>query len=115
MSIETINIESATLDELYEAAKEYGYNVASWQNLPEIGDSVPKDIDWIGIDVVEDEEDQREVLSMYAHAGEENNRCFSPAEFWISALNRRKDSEEAWEMVDSGISDGIEQNINERI
>ena len=115
MSIETLDIESATLNELYEAAKEYGYNVASWQDMPEIGDSVPKDIDWIGIDTVEDENDQREVLSMYAHAGEENNRCFSPAETWINALNNRPDAEQAWETVDDGIHDGIEQNIDERV
>lgn len=115
MTIETLDIENATIEEIREAAEQYGYNVASWQNIPDIGDKLPLDVDWQGVGTVETVNDQREALEMMAHAGEENNRQFSPAEEWINALNNRPDSDEAWEIVDEAIHAGILRNIEERV
>jgi len=39
------------------------------------------------------------------HEAEGINRQFSPNEHWISALNSRPDSDEAWAALDEGIAD----------
>lgn len=108
-------IKTCTLDQLKELADEYGYNVASWQDVPERGQSVPKDIGWIGVDEIEDIHDAENVMEMMAQEAESNSRQFSPNEFWIAAVNEREDSDEAWDIIEEGICNGIHRNISERL
>jgi hypothetical protein len=107
-------IRTCTLNELHAMAKDYGQAVASWQDTPNPGDSVPRDLDWIGVSQVETKDDAADVFRMYCAAAEENNRCFSPAEFWIHAVNERNDSEEAWDVIDDGIEEGFSEEWSDR-
>lgn len=109
-----MNYTTATTDEIREAGIKRGYNVASWQDLPEIGDTLPRDVDWVGIGTVDDVNDAAEAFGMLAHAAEEHDRCFSPFEFTAKEINDRDDADDAWEAFDAGIQDGIAKCWEER-
>lgn len=109
-----MNFTTATLDEIREAGRDWGYSIASWQDLPEIGQKVPRELDWVGIGAVEHIEDAAEVFEMLCNAAEENARCYSPFEFTAKELNDREDSDEAWEAFDEGTCEGYAKNWNER-
>jgi len=103
------------LSEIYLSGFERGYNAASWQDIPEIGSTLSKSVDYQGIGEIESTHDQADALQMLASESESNSRDFSPFEFTAHDLNEREDSEDAWQAFDEGISDGILANIGERI
>lgn len=103
------------LSEIYLSGFERGYNAASWQDIPEIGSTLSKSVDYQGIGEIESTHDQADALQMLASESESNSRDFSPFEFTAHDLNEREDSEDAWEAFDEGISDGILANVGERI
>lgn len=103
------------LSEIYLSGFERGYNAASWQDIPEIGSTLSKSVDYQGIGEIESTQDQADALQMLASESESNSRDFSPFEFTAHDLNEREDSEDAWQAFDEGISDGILANIGERI
>ena len=88
-----------------------GYNSASWQNLPEPGETF-----WIDGEgrVEADEDNLWDVVQSLAYAGESNDRSYSPFEFTAKEFNDSEDSEALWEAFDAGIADGINANITER-
>lgn len=104
--------ESAGLSDIYLAGYSRGWNVASWQDIPEIGTTVRTDAE--GKVSIEDENDQADVMQSLASEAEGNDRDFSPFEFTAKELNDREDYEAAWEAFDAGISDGISANISSR-
>jgi len=89
-----------------------GYNCASWQNLPEIGETI-----WIDGEgkLVVDEDNQWDVVSSLAYAGESNDRQYSPFEYRASDYNSAKNADSLWEAFDAGIADGIQANVRERM
>jgi hypothetical protein len=103
------------LSEVYLAGFQRGYNLASWQDIPEIGSKLPRHIDYQGLGTIETAQDQADAMQMLASEAESSNRDFSPFEFTAHELNEREDSEDAWEAYDSGIADGINANIQKRI
>ena len=102
--------------EVYDLGYQRGYNIASWQDIPDIGDKVPKEIDWVGISIIHDENDIQETLSMQAHASEENDRSFSSFEITAKTLNDLEETTdfEPWAVFESGIHKGIIDNFLER-
>ncbi len=88
-----------------------GFNCASWQNLPEPGETF-----WIDGEgrVEADEDNLWDVVQSLAYAGESNDRSYSPFEFTAKEFNDSEDSEALWEAFDAGIADGINANITER-
>ena len=106
--------ENATLEAIRECGYDHGHNLASWQDLPDIGDTVPRDIDWIGIETVESRDDAAEFFSMLCRAADESCRQYSPFELVCQALNAREDSDEAWTAYDEGMQRGFEDNWTAR-
>ena len=84
-----------------------GWNVASWQDMPEIGHRVAKDIDWIGIGIIETVSDQIDAWEGYCYESESNGRDFSPFEFTAHEINESRWPDGAWEAFDEGITRGI--------
>ena len=114
--------EKETAQDAYLAGFSRGWNCASWQDIPEIGSTLPLHIDWQGIGEIKNASDQGDALQILASEGESNDRCFSPFEFTAHDFNSADDepesecsSEELWEAFDAGINDGICANINDRL
>ena len=85
-----------------------GFNVASWTDLPTIGDRIPKDVDWVGYEEVT-EENQGDVWELFAFEAESNGRQFSPFEQTAAELNELAESKpyDVWQVYEDGIAAGI--------
>ncbi len=104
--------KTPTTKDAYERGFDRGYNCASWQDLPEIGETVRTDSDG---KITVDEDNQWDIVSSLASEGESNDRDFSPFEFTASEFNKARNSEARWEAFDAGIADGIQSNISDRM
>lgn len=105
--------------EIYDAGYDRGFSIASWQDLPEIGEKLPRHIDYIGIGEIQDLNDAREAFLMLCSEAEDNNRQFTPFEFTARDLNDLDQDEtldfEPWDMFNDGISDGFYANWQSRV
>ncbi len=84
-----------------------GWNVASWQDMPEIGYTLPLDIDWVGIGTVETVSDQIDAWEILCAESEANDRQFTPFEVTAHEINESRWPDEYWEAFDDGITRGI--------
>ena len=95
----------------YELGKDRGQSIASWVDIPE---NLVDCAEYCGAC----EGDRPRVhcwMANQASEGESNDRQFSPFEFTAHEINEMDASEEIWEAYDSGINDGIDKNINQRL
>ena len=109
-----MNYTTATHTAIYAAGYERGVVVASSIHLLDIGEHLPRDSDWAGINTIEGMNVAREAFVMVCCAGEENDRQFSPFESTASEINARDDANEAWRVFEDGIMDGISANWDAR-
>lgn len=94
--------------EAYALGYERGKDVASWQDMPEVGDTLPRHIDWMGLPhLLVTRDDRLEAWSMLCNEAESHGRDFSPWEHTAHAINTSRDPEGYWETYDQGITDGI--------
>lgn len=98
----------------YREGLERGRVIASWSDVPRVGEKIPRDIDWVGYDVV-DAENFLDVWTMYCAEAEGADRQYSPFECTASAFNAEPNAEALWEAFDAGIERGIEREIWRRI
>ncbi len=94
--------------EIYNMGYRRGWNVASWQDMPEIGDELPRHLDWVGYGTV-DHENQIDVWEMICGEAESSDRSFSPWDHTAHALNDIADSKpyDVWQVYDDAILAGI--------
>lgn len=119
MSNETVALSKANAAEFkteqeqdaYERGFDRGYSCASWQNLPDVGETIWTDGDGKVKVTVDNAWD---IVSSLAYMGESNDRSYSPFEFTAKEFNDAEESEALWEAFGSGIDDGIVANIKER-
>lgn len=83
-----------------------GYNIASWQDMPEIGTEIPRHIDYVGYRTV-DKDNQIDVWEMLCGEAESSGRDFSPFEVVAHALNESRDPDGYWQAFDEAITRGI--------
>ncbi len=104
-----------TKREIYKLGFERGFNVASWTDLPEIGEKLCRSIDWAGIGEITTE-NVAEAFEMLCHGAESNGRDFSPFEFTAHQMNELEDKKpyDVWEIFDNGIAAGIRKNWKAR-
>jgi len=107
-----MDIETMTLDAVYNEGHDRGYGIASWNDLPDIGETIRADLDWIGIGTIENKDDALEAFSMLCEEAESINRCYTPFEFTAKALNEREDADDAWNAFEEGIAEGIRAYID---
>lgn len=110
-------IRTASLETIRAAGHAYGADYAGWNRseAPEVGQPAPGESSSLASeDVIETAEEAHRVFVSQLLANEsESARQFSPAEFWISAMNSRADADEAWEALEDGIRQGVEQVAQE--
>ena len=101
---------------IYQEGLHHGYCVASWNDLPEIGSSVDKAIDWFGIDTIETVSDAADYFMMVCSIAEDYSRQYSPFEFTAKELNELQESKDydVWQVFEDGIQDGFLKNWKER-
>lgn len=103
-------------ESIYEAFKE-GWHQAhgiACHNVPKIGDKIPREVDWIGHDVV-DADNVRDVHEMYCLHAEEHGRCFSPFEYIAHDFNTTGDvwlTEALWDAYEAGVSASIAHDVS---
>lgn len=100
--------------EAYRIGLNRGHCTASWVDIPEIGEKIPRYIDYVGYSVV-DADNIADVMEMYASANEASDRDFSPFEFTAHAINESLNSEGLWEEFDRGVANGIRREIKRRL
>lgn len=93
--------------ETRKAGYESGWNVASWQDMPAIGETLPPHIDYVGIGKIEDVSAQVDAWEMLCRESESNGRDFSPFEFTAHDINSSHDPDGLWQAFDDGIEAGI--------
>lgn len=96
-----------TINQIKAEGFQRGWNAASWQDMPRVGETLPRHLDWIGIGTIQDKQEACEAFEMLAHDAESHGRDFSPFEYIAHAINQRHDSESAWQAFDDAITKGI--------
>ena len=92
-----MNFENATIDRIREFGHNLGVEMVEYMH--------PRDI----LSAVDDPaDDVSEIISEHAQDGFENYKSFTPFEFYAHAMNTRDDSEECWNALDEGFSEGVE-------
>lgn len=107
--------EMKNIKSIIQDGVEQGYNLASWIDIPEKGQTIPKHIDWVGVGVIETAEDQQEAFMALCVDSDHHRRDYSPFEFTAHELNNHDDPESAWEAYRTGLQLGYEKNYSERI
>ena len=101
---------------VYEEGFERGYNIASWQDLPEIGTEIPRFMVDGFSGIIENVEDAQEVFISVCFSAEDSNRQFSLFEFMAKELNALDEvaSFDVWGVFEDGITDGFYANWDSR-
>ena len=103
--------KTPTTKDAYDRGFVRGYNCASWQDVPDLGETIRTDSDG---KVLITEDNQWDAVQSLACESESADRDYSPFEFTASEFNKARNSEARWEAFDAGVSDGISANIAER-
>ena len=110
---ETIPAAYATdsnLERAYRMGWNHGHGIAC-HNVPSVGDSIDRSVDWIGLGKVVTEENIAEYHEALCFAAESNSREYSPFEFTAHEFNESDDSESLWEAFEAGIADSIREDL----
>lgn len=91
----------------YSLGYDRGQAVASWQDMPAIGSTLPCHVDYVGIGPILNVGEQIDAWHMLCSDAESNGRDFSPFEFTAHEFNESRDPEGMWAAFDAGIEAGI--------
>ena len=102
--------KSPDLEKAYRLGWNHGHGIAC-HNVPEIGDSIDRCVDWIGLGKTVTAENIAEYHELLCFAAESNSREYSPFEFIAHEFNESDDSESLWEAFESGVADSIRDDL----
>ena len=102
--------KSADLEKAYRMGWNHGHGIAC-HNVPAIGDSIDRSVDWVGLGKTVTSENIAEYHEALCFAAESNSREYSPFEFIAHEFNESDDSESLWEAFESGVSDSIREDL----
>jgi hypothetical protein len=100
----------STLERAYRLGWNHGHGIAC-HNVPSIGDSICRSVDWIGLGQTVTADNIAEYHELLCHAAESSSREFSPFEFVAHEFNESEDSESLWEAFETGASDSIRNDL----
>lgn len=82
-------------------------------NVPTLGDTISRSVDYVGLGRVVTEENIREYHELCCFAAESNSRDFSPFEFTAHEFNSDEENSEAlWEAFEAGTADSIRADLS---
>jgi len=98
-----------TKREIERAGYERGQAVASWVDLPEIGEPIDWSVDWWGLGETVTRENVADYYEMLCDAAEKNGRQFSPFEMTANELNKLQEVKpyDVWQVYEDGIQRGF--------
>lgn len=102
--------KSANLENAYRLGWNHGHGIAC-HNVPSIGDSIDRSVDWIGLGKTVTAENVAEYHEALCFAAESNSRDFTPFEFIAHEFNESQDSESLWEAFEAGVADSIREDL----
>jgi hypothetical protein len=102
--------QSANLERAYRMGWNHGHGFAC-HNVPSIGDSIDRSIDWVGLGKTVTADNIAEYHEALCFAAERNSRDFSPFEFIAHEFNESEDSESLWGAFEAGIADSIRHDL----
>jgi len=97
----------------YKDGKQYGYKVSSWVDIPEVGDCIDSDIDYVGLGKRVTANNQWEYFELLCFDAVENSKQYTEFSFIASDINDCPNADRLWESFEEGIDRGITQRINE--
>lgn len=98
-----------SIRDCYKEGYSWGWSLASWNPLPELGSTLSRSIDWQGVGTVDSVEAQLDAWRMLLSAADEHARSYSPFEFTARDINLRDEalgegaSSEGWEAFERGM------------
>jgi len=104
--IPTAYAADSALERAYRLGWNHGHGIAC-HNVPSIGDSIDRSIDWVGLGKTVTAENITEYHECLCFAAESGSREYSPFEFTAHEFNESDDANELWEAFESGVSDSI--------
>lgn len=96
----------SALERAYRIGWNHGHGIAC-HNVPSIGDSIDRSVDWIGLGKTVTADNIAEYHEALCFAAESGSREYSPFEFIAHEFNESDDSEALWEAFESGVADSI--------
>lgn len=102
--------QSDDLERAYRMGWNHGHGIAC-HNVPSIGDSIDRSVDWVGLGKTVTSENIAEYHEALCFAAESNSREYSPFEFIAHEFNESDDPESLWEAFESGVSDSIREDL----
>lgn len=105
-----------TRQEIYDEGYDRGRNIASWQDLPEIGTEIQAFELPNFYGVIEGVQDAEDVFMEICSEAESTNREFTPFEFTCQHLNQLEEKKpyDVWAVFDKGIYAGFVADWNSR-
>ncbi len=100
----------SSLERAYRLGWNHGHGIAC-HNVPSIGDSIDRSVDWIGLGKTVTAGNIAEYHEALCFAAESNSRDFTPFEFIAHEFNESEDAESLWEAFESGVSDSIRNDL----
>lgn len=97
----------------YNDGKQYGYNVASWVDVPEIGTHVDPSVDFWGIGKTVTKDNILEYVELLCYAAVDNSRQYTEFSFIAYDINECYNADGLWDSFEDGINRGIAIRINE--
>lgn len=100
----------SNLERAYRLGWNHGHGIAC-HNVPSIGDSIDRSVDWIGLGKTVTPDNIAEYHEALCFAAESNSREYSPFEFTAHELNELEDSDDLWCAFESGVADSIREDL----
>lgn len=108
-------MQDLNIEQVKHAGYVRGRNIGENVDMRTVGEFVPAAQSSEGAYTIEEPQQVYDQMVHDAFGCEENDRQFTPFEFTASALNKRDDSEAAWEAYEAGISMGITEAVKGRL
>lgn len=110
IEVPSVYATSPETERAYLMGRNHGHGIAC-HNVPSIGDSICRSIDWIGLGKTVTEENAKEYHEALCFAAESGSREYSPFEFIASELNQMISSDDLWCAFEAGVSDSIHADL----
>lgn len=97
----------------YKNGIEFGYNTASWVDVPEVGDYIDQSVDYVGVGKVVTADNVLDYFEMLCYAAVDNSRQYTEFSFIASDINECPNADGLWDAFEEGINRGIGKRIVE--
>lgn len=92
---------------------EFGYNAASWVDVPEVGDCIDQSVDYVGLGKRVTADNILEYFELLCYAAVDGSKQNTEFSFIASDINECPNADGLWDSFEEGVSRGISKRIME--